>query len=56
MTIATKYSEIRDLKRRGAYRVILNEDIPERVNVLTVLFVLAIKSPEDRDQKSNADK
>ena len=45
--IAAKYNEIRDLRHRGAFKVILKQKVPERSNVLIARFVLAIKSAVD---------
>ena len=37
-------SEVQDLLRRGTFKVILKEELPDGANALTVRFVLAIKS------------
>ena len=39
--------EVRDLLRRGTFKVILSEEIPDVANVLTARYVLAIKSKAD---------
>ena len=47
-------TEIRDLLRRGTFKVILNEKLPDGANALTARFVLAIKSSADGDVKYKA--
>ena len=42
---------IRDLIRRGNFKVILKHEVPERINVLIGRFTLAIKSAVDRETK-----
>ena len=39
--------EVRDLLQRGAFRVMLKEELPGGSNALTARFVLAIKSNAD---------
>ena len=34
--------EVRDILRRGTFKVLLREEIPEGSNVLTACYVLAI--------------
>ena len=52
--IATKYNEIRDLIRRGTFKVVVIEEIPVGVNILTARFVLVIKSSMDGEIKLKA--
>ena len=40
-------SEVRDLLRRGTFKVILKEELPDGANALTARFVLAIISNAD---------
>ena len=40
-------SEVRDLLKRGSFKVILKEELPDGANALTARFVLAIKSNAD---------
>ena len=42
-----KMKEVRDLLQRGAFRVMLKEELPGGSNALTARFVLAIKSNAD---------
>jgi len=51
---AAKQAEVRDLLRRGTFKVILREDVPSDANVLPGRFVLAIKSTEDGKIKHKA--
>ena len=39
-----KMKEVRDLLQRGAFRITLKEELPDGANVLTTIFLLAIKS------------
>ena len=41
--IAAKYSEIRDRIRRGTFKVVMKQEVPEGANVLTARFFLATK-------------
>ena len=50
MTSAKK-AEIRNLLKRGTFKVILREDIPNDANVLPGRFVLTIKSTDDNRAK-----
>ena len=43
--------EVGDLLRRGTFKVILKEELPDGANALTARFVLAIKSNADRQVK-----
>ena len=52
--IAAKYSEIRDLIRRGTFKVILRQEVPEGANILTARFVLVIKLRVDEEIKFKA--
>ena len=52
--IAAQHSEIRDLIRRGKFKVILKEEIPEGANFLTVRFLLSLKSAVDAGIKFKA--
>lgn len=53
MTDAKK-AEIRNLLKRGTFKVILKEDIPPDGNVLPGRFVLTIKSTDDKEVKCKA--
>ncbi len=44
-------SEIRDLLRRGTFKVILKEEFPDGAKALSARFVLAIKSNADGENK-----
>ena len=47
-------SEVRDLLKRGTFKVLLQEELPDGANVLTARFVLAIKSNADNKVKYKA--
>ena len=51
---AAMMSEVRDLLKRGTFKVILREDLPDGANALTARFVLAIKSDADGNIKYKA--
>ena len=53
MTEAKK-TEIRNLLKRGTFKVVLKEDVPPDGNVLPGRFVLALKSTEDGEIKHKA--
>ena len=53
MTEAKK-TELRNLLKRGAFKVIVKEDVPLDVNVLPGRFELALKSTEDGEIKHKA--
>ena len=46
--------EVRDLLRRGTFKVVLKEELPDGANALTARFVLAIKSNADGKIKYKA--
>lgn len=45
--IAAIKQEVNDLLRRGTFKVILREELPDGANAITARFVLAIKSTAD---------
>ena len=47
-------AEVRDLLRRGTFKVVLKEELPDGANALTARFVLAIKSTVDGKVKYKA--
>lgn len=47
-------SEVRDLLKRGTFKVILKEELPGGANALTARFVLSIKSSADGETKCKA--
>ena len=47
-------SEVRDLLKRGTFKVLLGEELPDGANALTACFVLAIKSNSDGKIKHKA--
>ena len=47
-------SEVRDLLKRGTFKVLLKEELPDGANALTARFVLAIKSNADGKIKYKA--
>ena len=49
-----KRQEIKNLLKRGTFKVLLREDIPRNANVLPGRFVLAFKSTEDGKLKHKA--
>ena len=51
---AAIYREVTDLLRRGTFKVILKEELPDGANALTARFVLAIKSNADGQIKYKA--
>ena len=53
--VAAKNSEIRDLIRRGTFKMIFKEEIPSRANVLTAWFALSIKCTVDGRSNSKID-
>ena len=46
--------EIRDLVRRGTFKVVMRAEIPQNANVLTARFVLAIKHKITREVRFKA--
>ena len=43
--------EVRDLSKRGTFKVLLKKELPDGANALTARFVLAIKSNADGETK-----
>ena len=49
-----KQSEIRDLINRGTFRAVLRTEFPNGANMITVRYVLVIKSEEDNGDRYKA--
>ena len=49
-----KLAEVRDLINRGTFRTVLRTELPEGANRMTVRYVLAIKSSEDKEDRYKA--
>lgn len=52
--LAARQAEIKNLLKRGTFKVVLTEDVPKDANVLPGRFVLAIKSTIDNKTKYKA--
>ena len=48
--IKAKYSEIRILVNRGPFRAVIRIELPDRENMITARYILAIKSSEDKEE------
>ena len=48
------YTEIRDLISRDTLRAVLRAVLPDSANVVTAIYVLAIKSSEDKEERYKA--
>ena len=48
------HNEIRDLIKRGTFKMLMREELPDGANALTARFVLAIKSTTDGQVKYKA--
>ena len=51
---AAKYSEIRDLIKRGRFQAVLRTELPDSANMITARYLLAIKSSEDKEERYKA--
>ena len=51
---AAKKAEIRNLLKRGTFKVVIKKDVLPNANVLPGCFVMAIKSKEDNSVKFKA--
>lgn len=52
--VEAKRAEIPNLLKRGTFKIVLKEGVPQDTNVLPGRFVLAVKSTEDGQQKYKA--
>ena len=52
--IKSRYAEIRDLVSKDILRAILRAKLPDGANMITVRFVLAKKSGEDKEERYKA--
>ena len=48
--IETKYAEILDLISRGTFQAALRTELSDNANIITVRYVLAINSTDDKKE------